>query len=290
MQESKDRGELFIGVELIESGIRAVLISPEPKIVENRSFNGPSASVDLRTFVEDCSAEHGRIASAGLAFASGLESEGASVGADLFKLFGAKPVMESSANAGAVGESCLGAGRDSQNFFYVTLGTPVGGALMLNGGLWRGVTGHAGEFGSIVIDSDGKTVNDFATDESILRRTRNRFHQDHTSSLVGMDESEITVSDIVREALKEDEFALMMLERTGRFAGVAVGGVISLLNVDTVIVGGTIVGEGTSVLEGVAAGAAEHCHPTAFEAVKIVAAELGEFSAACGAAILASRQ
>lgn len=290
MHESKERDELFVGVELVESGIRAVLIAPQPRLIESRSFHGAEASADLKTFIDECSAEHGRISSAGLAFASGLESVGASVGADLFKIFGSKPLMEASSRAGAIGESMLGAGRGSQNFFFVTLGTPVGSALMLDGALWRGVTGNAGGFGSIVIDADGKTVNDFATDESILRRTRNRFNQDHTSSLVGMDESEIRVSDLIREALNGDEFALMMLERTGRFAGIAVGGVISLLNVDTVIVGGAIVQEGTTVLEGVVQGAAEHCHPAAFEAVRIVAAELGEFSAACGAAILASGQ
>lgn len=291
MHESQVRGGLYAGIELVESGLRVALVSPSDSLVlEKRIFQGDDAPEALSAYLAEGTSDFGRAKAAGLAFETGLESLGARVGADLFKMFGGKPATENSARAGALGESEFGAGRGKQTFFFVTLGTPVGGALMLNGTLWTGATGLAGEFGSIVIDADGRTVNDFATDESILRRTRNRFNQDHTSSLVGMDDSEITVAHLVREALNGDEFAAMMLERTGRFAGVAVGSVISLLNVDTVIVGGAIVREGTGALEGVIAGASEHCFPAAFEAVDIVAAELGEFAAAVGSAVVAHRQ
>ena len=290
MQETKSREDVFAGLELVGSDIRLALLSPSASLVlDKKTFKGDDAPAAVAAFLAEGDAEFGVVRSAGLAFATGLESVGARVGADLFKIFGGKPATETSARAGAIGESEYGAGRGKQTFFFLTLGTPVGAALMLNGSVWRGQTGLAGEFGSMVVGADGRTVNDFATDESILRRTRNRFNQDHTSTLVGLDEGTVKVSDLVREALLGDEFAQMMLERTGRFAGIAVGGVISLLNVDTVIVGGEIVREGTGVLEGVVAGASEHCFPAAFQAAEIIPAELGEYSAAVGAALISSR-
>lgn len=290
MSDSKLREDVFAGVELVPSGARAVLLTcptTNPRILRKSAFQGSPAGGFLSGFLSDAVAEHGSIAAAGIAFPRELESDAASAGADLFKVTGTKPLTESSARAGAIGESVLGAGCGKQNFFYATLGTPVGGALMLNGALWRGVSGQAGGFGDMVVDADGRTVNDFATDESILRRTRNRFQQDSTSSLVSIGESTLSVGDIIAEALKGDELAMMMLERTGRFSGVAVGSVISLLNIDTVIVGGSIVRDGTGVLEGLVQGARDHCSGPSFEAVEILPAELGEFSAAFGAAMLA---
>lgn len=287
MSESSDRGPIYIGAEVLESGLRAVCLSSEGEILEKTLISGEATAEALPDFVKSAVERHGALKGAGIAAASEFDAEVARVSNDLFRIAGTKPSLINSAQSGSYGEFRMGAGRDCPDVFYFTLGSPVGGALILGGNPWSGAAGLPCEFGSIVIDSEGRNINDFATDESILRRTRNRFNQDHTSSLVSLDENAITVADIIKEAVNGDDFAQMMLERTGRFAGKGVAAVINLLNVQKVIVGGAIVREGTNVIEGVVAGAKEASSPASFDAVEIVPAELGVFSAAVGAALTA---
>lgn len=287
MSESSDRGPIHIGAEVLESGLRAVCLSSEGEILEKTLISGDATAEALPDFVKSAVERHGVLKGAGIAAPYGLDAEVARVSNDLFKIAGTKPILVNSATSGIYGEFKAGAGRDCSDIFYVTLGSPVGAAFILGGELWKGSAGLPCEFGSIVIDSEGRNINDFATDESILRRTRNRFNQDHTSSLVSLDENAITVADIIREAVNGDDFAQMMLERTGRFAGKGVAAAINLLNVQKVVVGGAIVREGTNVIDGVVAGAKEASSPASFEAAEIVPAELGVFSAGIGAALAA---
>ena len=136
--------------------------------------------------------------------------------------------VENDANAAAYGEYLFGAGRGSQNLFYVTLGSGIGGAFIIDGKLWRGASGFAGEFGYIAVNSDGMRLEEVASSANIIRRTKTRFHQDPTSSLNEMGEESITIADVVREANNGDDFARLMLERTGTYVGMAIAGVINL--------------------------------------------------------------
>ena len=67
---------------------------------------------------------------------------------------------------------------------YATLGEGVGGCTILGGRIWRGASGYAGEFGYFPINSDGVRLEEVASSANIIRRVRERFHQDSTSSLV----------------------------------------------------------------------------------------------------------
>lgn len=199
---------------------------------------------------------------------------------------GVTAVLENDANAAAYAEYKLGAGRGSRDMFYVMLGAGVGGAIIFNGEIWRGASGFAGEFGHITINSEGVKLEDMASSANIIRRTRNRFHQDSTSSLVKIGEENITITDILREAKKEDDFAQMMLERTGMFVGIGVASVINLLNIETIVVGGEITEAGTIVIDAIAEKARELSFAPCFETTNLRAAELGDFAAAAGAALL----
>jgi predicted NBD/HSP70 family sugar kinase len=129
-------------------------------------------------------------------------------------------------------------------------------------------------------------LEDVASGENIVRRTRSRFHQDSTSSLNKLEEEQITLSDIVREAQNQDDFARMMLERTGVFVGTAVAGVINLLNIEKIVVGGEIMQAGNVVLGGLIGRAKELSFAPSFETTEIVEGALGENAAAIGAALL----
>jgi glucokinase len=207
---------------------------------------------------------------------------------EIEKLTGVKAVVENDANAAAYGEYKLGAGRGSTNLFYATLGTGVGGALILEGKIWRGVSGFAGEFGYVAINSDGMRLEDVASAANIVRRTRTRFNRDSTSSLNKLEEEQISIHKIVEAAERGDDFAGMMLERTGMYVGTAIATVINLLNIEKVVIGGEIMHAGHLVLDAVIRRARELSFGPSFENADIAAGELGKDAAAIGAALIAN--
>jgi glucokinase len=198
-------------------------------------------------------------------------------------------VLENDANAAAYGEYVLGAGRGSRDVFYVTLGTGVGGAFIFNGKLWRGAGGFAGELGYLTINSDGMTLEEVASADSIIRRIRVRVQQDHTSSLARIRE-ELKISDIVQAANGGDGFSRMMLERTGSYVGTAIANVINLLNVEKIVIGGEVMETQGIVLNAISQSAKELSFKPSFETTQVVAGELGEWATAIGAALLSAEQ
>ncbi len=131
--------------------------------------------------------------------------------------------------------------------FYVTIGSGIGGALIIDGKLWLGTSGFAGEFGHITIDPEGNEctcgnigcLETYASAPNIVRRTHERLFRDGTSSLSRLAlNRDFTASDIAREAMNGDDFALLMIERTGRYIGTAVAAVINLLNPERIVLGG----------------------------------------------------
>ena len=99
----------------------------------------------------------------------------------------------------------------------------------------------------------------------------------------------MTISDIVTAAIAEDDFAKLMLERTGNYVGTAVASVINLLNIERIIVGGEIMRAGTIVLDSITARARELSFSPSFASTVIAAGELGSNASAAGAALLAAR-
>ena len=196
--------------------------------------------------------------------------------------------IENDANAAAYGEYRLGAARGSRDLFYVMLGTGVGGALIFDGKIWRGASGFAGEFGQVAINSEGMKLEDVASNVNIVRRTRDRFQQDSTSSLGKLDEDEIRIAGIVNEARDGDDFARLMLDRTGIYVGTAIAGVINLLNIERIVISGQIVEAENIFLGAVVRRARELTFPPSFEATEIVAGRLGDNAAAIGAGLLSA--
>lgn len=206
-----------------------------------------------------------------------------SVGADDFSI-----VIENDANAAALAELTFGAGRGVENMFYATLGEGIGGALVIGGRLWRGDSGFAGEIGNIAINSEGMRLEEIASAKNIIRRTRNRIHQDSTSSLSRLNEDEIDIEAIVRAAEAEDDFALLMLERTGTYVGAAIAAVINVVNIEQIVIGGSLVDKNGVVLAAVTRRVSELAYAPALKRTSIISGQLGEEAAAVGAALTAA--
>jgi glucokinase len=197
-------------------------------------------------------------------------------------------VVENDANAAAFAEFTIGAGKGSQNLFYVSLGEGVGSGLILNGEIWHGANGYAGEFGAIVVDEEGTRLEDVASIANIARRTRSRFHQDSTTTLRKLREDDISFEDILAAAELGDDLALLMLERTGTYVGTALAAVINLLNIEKVIIGGEVISTPSAVLDAAIRRARECSSPRAFAATTVELSQLDEFASATGAALIAA--
>jgi glucokinase len=219
--------------------------------------------------------------------------------ADLASATGLPLLLENDANAAAYGEYILGAGRASQSVFYVMLGYGIGGALIFDGQIWRGASGFAGEFGHITIDPDGiqcacgnvGCLETVASAPNIVRRTHERLFRDSTSSLSKLAVNrDFTVSDITREARNGDDFALLMIERTGRYIGTAIAAIINLLNVERIILGGIVMEAGELLLDPIIREARRRSFQPCFETTQIVAAQLGLDSVLIGVALLAAQK
>ena len=305
--------EHYVGVELCARSARAALVTGDGRVVASRE--GALAGVDLGAQVarlvgelRDASPAPARAVGVGVpglvnprtgrvVISSDLPSV---VREDLRESLGQAtglPVsLDNDANAGAMGEYAAGAGRGSRNMFYVTIGTGIGGALILDGRLWRGASGFAGEFGHITIDPEGidcscgnvGCLETVASAPNIVRRTHVRLMRDSTSSLsrLGLNKN-FTAADIAHEAKGGDDFAAMMMARTGRYIGTGLAAVINLLNTERVVLGGGVMEAGDLILSPVIEEARRRSFQPNFEATQIVAATLGADAVPIGAALLA---
>ena len=103
-------------------------------------------------------------------------------------------------------------------------------------------------------------------------------------------EQSLTIDDILGAAAADDDFARLMFERTGNYVGTAVASVINLLNIETIVIGGPTMLAGNVLLNAIIRSARELSFSPSFESTLILAGELGERSAASGAALLSVRE
>jgi glucokinase len=306
MSEATQAAGNFVGIEVSVASITGVRHNGVDQVVtEVAPFDSGSGTLSQITdFISALKKKIGpfdrvgvavpgliRSASGRVAYSAHMPEHSAiDLANEIEKVTGVKATIENDANAAAYGEFKLGAGRGSENLFYATLGSGVGGALILDSKIWRGVSGFAGEFGYVAVNSDGMRLEDVASAANIVRRTRTRFNRDSTSSLNKLEEEQISLHRIVEAAEAGDDFASLMLERTGNYVGTGVATVINLLNIEKIVIGGEIMHAGHLVLDAVIRRARELSFGPSFENASIVEGELGVNAAAIGAALIANEQ
>jgi len=305
--------QLYVGVELCAASARASLVNAVGEVLARRE--AALAGVDLGPQIARLVAELRDSAPSGVSAVGvgvpGLVSPQSGrvvissdipsvvredLRASLSQATGLPVALDNDANAGALGEYVAGAGRGSRNMFYVTMGTGIGGALIIDGRLWRGASGFAGEFGHITIDPEGVEctcgnygcLETVASAPNIVRRTHERLMRDSTSSLsrLGLNKN-FTAADIAHEAQNGDDFAALMIGRTGRYIGTAIASVINLLNTERIVLGGGVMEAGELILDPIVQEARRRSFQPNFESTQIVAATLGPDAVSIGAALLA---
>ena len=302
MSENYQRPDLIAGLEVSSSKLVAVALDRDNDVADRldaarTSRNG--SSEQITEFASEAARQFGvsrlGIAVPGLvsqetgniAFSATLPESLAADFVAAIRSVGIEAYVENDANAAAYAEFRLGAGRGSRNLFYATIGEGVGGSFILDGEIWRGSAGFAGEFGYIAINSDGMRLEDVASSANIVRRARSRFNRDSTSSLRGLSEEEIGLHELVAAADDGDDFAKLMLERTGMYIGTAIASVINLMNIERIVVGGEIMHARHFVIDAIVNRARELSFTPSFQRTEILAGELDDTAGAIGAALLA---
>jgi len=302
----------FIGINVAGTQARAALVDNEGRIIASRiSDITPKATVaQLAELVKELRSSQPAVAAIGVALPGLVNRQTDRVVAprdlpsstvedlhgELTRATGLRVEIENDANAAAYGEYKAGAGLGSRNLFYMMIGDGIGGAIILDGKLWTGASGFAGEIGHITIDTEGLPcvcgntgcLETLASAPSIVRRARERLHRDSTSSLSRLSfNRSFTAEDIAHQANEGDDFALTMIERTGKYIGTAVATVINLLNIERIVLGGGVMDAGSLILNPIIQEASRRAFQPCFEATEIVAAKLGIDAAPIGAAMLA---
>lgn len=202
-------------------------------------------------------------------------------------------VLENDANAAAVGEMWLGAARGCSNIVCITLGTGVGGGIILNGKLWRGTDGGAGEIGHTTVEPFGGPkckcgstgcLEMFASATAVVRLAHEASSSVPNSPLRDGDLTSLKVYEIAKSG---DELALGVFKKVGTYLGVSVANVINLLNPEVVVVGGGVVNGWDLFVDHLLEQVAERAFGCQAQKVKILPAECGDNAGILGAARLA---
>ena len=293
-----------LGIDVSAEMLRALVVSvdgPISEVIAEPRFDGSEPLDRIVGFVRNSVEKLGPVSAigvsipglinkqnGGVAYSANIpETSSLNLSEAIGSAAGVPVSLENDANAAAYAEFRFGAGKGASSMFYATIGDGVGGAFILDGKLWHGAAGYAGEFGYIAIDSDGTRLEEVASTANIVRRTRSRFNRDSTSSLGKLPEERIGIREIIKAVDEGDEFARLMLERTGTYVGTAIANVINLLNIETIVVGGDITQAEHVVIDAIRARAEELSFSRSFEKTRIVSATVGENAAAVGAALLA---
>jgi glucokinase len=198
------------------------------------------------------------------------------VAAPVSAALGLPVALINDARAFGLAELRLGAARGASSMVGVTLGTGVGGVIAIGGRVHLGHDGTAGEVGHQVIDPDGPSCNcgNRGCLEAFARA-------DRIAEACGTD----TVEEAVAAAEAGDARAIDGLASVGRYLGIGIGNMITVIAPDRVVIGGGIAAAGAPLLDPLRAEVARRVLTTALSDVDIVMAELGTWAGAIGAAV-----
>jgi predicted NBD/HSP70 family sugar kinase len=214
---------------------------------------------------------------------AGFEALGARFGAPIF--------IDNDANLGAVAERWWGAGRGFDDFTYIKVATGVGAGHMVGGRIARGASGVAGEIGHMAIDLSGDPcdcgnrgcLQTFVGASSLVKRARQLLPEYPTSVL---HQGALTIDAIENAALADDPLAIHVISTAAEYLGIAVAGVLNLMNPGAVIIGGGIARLGERLLVPLRETVLRRTFVSSVAASEIMTSALGPRSIAIGAATI----
>lgn len=212
---------------------------------------------------------------------------------------GMRTFVDNDANAAALAEHRAGAARGFREAVVLTLGTGIGGGLILRGELYRGAVGAAAELGHMVIDADGPPCQGSCPNRgcfealasgTALGREALRIARQRQDSRLGkaLEQGRDVAGPLVTElAYDGDPAALEVIQLIGERLGIAIGNFVNIFNPEVVVVGGGVIAAGELLLAPARAVVARRALPPSRDHVRIVAARFGVEAGMIGAAAMA---
>jgi glucokinase len=212
--------------------------------------------------------------------------------------FGLPAAIENDANAAALAEHRFGAGRGSRHMVMLTLGTGVGGGLILNGELYRGAVGAAGELGHVTLDLDGPPCQGTCPGFGHLEALASGTATDHLAQELATERPDGDLGRAAAEGRTVDARlavdlaaegpgdARELLERVGFILGTGIASFVNVFNPELVVVGGGFARAGDLLFEPARKVVAERALLPARELVRIVPALLGPEAGLIGAGLV----
>lgn len=213
----------------------------------------------------------------------------------LIDTFGCDVVLENDGNAAAWGEFVLGAGRGARHLIYLSLGTGVGGGLILDGRLFRGAIGAAGELGHIPLDPTGRPcgcgstgcLEQLVSGTAIARVGAEAVSTGRSSFLTQLAQNGPVTAELVhRAALEGDSTCQEIIRTAGLWLGRGLIALVNIFNPDRVVLGGGLTKIGPMLTDPALAEVTAKSMRPAGDAVKIRLSELGDRAAPLGLASL----
>ena len=214
----------------------------------------------------------------------------------LHKLWGCPVSLNNDAELGALGEWAFGAGRIKRHMAYIKVGSGVGAGLILDGRVYRGASGLAGEIGHLTIQQNGPQcscgnygcLEALAGGAAIARKAQEAVRAGKRTQLSNIQPVErITARDVGSAARLGDLAAQQIVADAGSYLGIAIAGVVNLTNPSMVVVGGGVAQMGDLLLEPIRHVVRDRCLRPAAQSVRITAAVLGRRSSSMGAVVQA---
>lgn len=208
---------------------------------------------------------------------------------------GLDTVIDNDANAATLGEWWQGAGRGVDHLVGVTLGTGIGGGIMLNGELYHGASDIAAEIGHMTIASAGRKcrcgnygcLEAYASGPAIAARAVEGLEAGAASLILGLVDGDLraitaeTVSDAI---IAGDEYAVGVMRETAIFLGTGLANLINILNPSMIVVSGGVTRAGRQLFDPLRSEVRKRAFRPAAEACRIVSSELGGMAGVIGAA------
>jgi glucokinase len=161
-------------------------------------------------------------------------------------------ILENDANVAALGEQWLGAAKDFSDMTMLTLGTGVGGGLVLGGKIWHGANGMAGEYGHATVEPDGQPcgcgnrgcLEQYASATAVVRMARETVAANSASTLArsANSDAEFSAKSIYNLAIQGDEDARRIYRKVGRCLGIMLATLVNSLNLPIYVIGGGVAG------------------------------------------------
>jgi glucokinase len=317
---SRGKKQAALAIDIGGTKILAALVSPQGDIISQEycltlAHEGVEAVINrllttASNTLDKANMEISQLEGLGIATAGALDTKRGIVTASpnlpgwhnvplkdiITEKLGVNVYLMNDANAAALAEYLLGAGRGAHNMIYITVSTGIGGGVIINGRLYSGVDGCAGEIGHMTIDVNGPKCNcgnsgclevlasGMAVAKEAITRVR-RGESSQLSELVAGKLEDIDARIVGIAASRGDPLAFDIIAKAANYLGVGMVNLVNIFNPERIIVGGGMSHLGDMLLEPARRVVRERAFQLAAQSVSIIPSQLGDNAGVIGAAM-----